>query len=107
MISKLISSLPYLFLVGLACTPVTAEPARPKLLNYDIAGLIRFENSEEAEARRAKLIHFIWPDGLPTTRPTVTDVPNDCPELSAVESDLVSHVRRFNVDVSGFDFHSL
>ena len=81
--------------------------SEPKLLQYDIAGLIGFDNAQGAEARRAELIHFIWPGGLPATRPTVTDVPKDCPELSAVESDLVSHVRRLDVDVSGFDFHSL
>jgi hypothetical protein len=101
------SILPCLLLAGLACAPAAAETANPKLLQYDIAGLIRFDSAQGAEARRAELIHFIWPGGLPATRPTVTDVPKDCPELSAVESDLVSHVRRLDVNVSGFDFHSL
>lgn len=107
MLFKLLSSLTYLLFVALACAPAAAEPANSKLSNFDIAGLIRFNNAEGAEARRAQLIRFIWPGGLPTTRPAVTDVPKDCPELSAVEADLVSRVRRFDVDVSGFDFHSL
>src|SRR5262245_53833101 len=104
---RIFSRVLYLFFVGFACVPADAEPAKSKLENFDIAGLIRFDNAEGAEARRDKLIRFIWPDGLPTTRPTVTDVPKDCSELSAVETDLVDHVRRFDVDVSGFDFHSL
>jgi hypothetical protein len=101
-------SLPYLLLVGLACAPAaTAEPVKSKLSNFDIAGLIRFDNADGAEARRDKLIRFIWPNGLPATRPAVSDVPTDCPELPALESGLASRVRRFDVDVSGFDFHSL
>lgn len=104
---KPMSSLSYLLLLSLGCAAVAAEPANPKLLDYDIAGLMRFDNSKGAEARRAELIQFIWPEGMPKTRPTVTDVAKDCPELSAVEPDLISHVRRFDVDVSGFDFHSL
>jgi hypothetical protein len=104
---KQISTLSCLLLAGIACAPAAAETVSPKLLQYDIAGLIRFDNAQGAEARRAELIHFIWPGGLPATRPTVTDISKDCPELSAVESDLVSHVRRFDVNVSRFDFHSL
>src|SRR5262249_16671564 len=107
-----ISSLSCIVFVVLSSTSsVAAEASKsnaiPKLATFDITNLIRFDDAAGAEARRDKLIHFIWPDGLPTTRPTVTDVAKDCPELSALEPELVDHVRRFDVDVSGFDFHSL
>jgi hypothetical protein len=104
---RIISSFLYIFFLALACSPAAAEPANSKLVDFDIAGLIRFDDAGGAEARREKLIRFIWPAGLPATRPVVTDVPKDCPELSALEPGLVSRVRRFDVDVSGFDFHSL
>jgi hypothetical protein len=107
---KAICFLPCLLLAALTCARAAAEPANSnskKLSTFDIAGLIRFDNAEGAEARRDKLIRFIWPAGLPTARPSVSDVPKDCPELSAIEPGLVSRVRRFDVDVSGFNFHSL
>ena len=79
----------------------------PRLKGFSIGKLVRFENVEQSEARRKKLIEFIWPDGLPATRPKVSKVAKDCPELRSIDGSLVDHIELFDVNVSGFDFHSL
>jgi hypothetical protein len=98
-----------LILVSLAVTGsnLNADDLDPRLNEFDISNLMRIENSEQGEARRNKLIQFIWPEGLPATRPKVSKVANDCPELSSVDRSLIEHLELFDVDVSGFDFHSL
>ena len=45
---------------------------RPGPVHLPADKLVRFRTAEEAEGRRAQLIRFIWPDGLPTTRPSST-----------------------------------
>ena len=84
-----------------------ADDLDPRLKDFNINGLIRFKNSQQAESRRKKLIEFVWPAGLPTTRPNVSKVDKDCAELRAIDASLIDHIEKFDIDVSGFDFHSL
>ena len=37
----------------------------------------------------------------------MSKVPKDCPELSSIDGSLIDHIELFDVNVSGFDFHSL
>ena len=43
---------------------------------FDPSGLIRFETTSQAERHRASLNKYIWPQGLPTTRPKVQSLMN-------------------------------
>lgn len=79
----------------------------PKLVGFDIGPMIRFTTPAEAEQRRAELVRFIWPEGLPATRPQVTSLTEGCPELQSIERTLYDNVDRFDIDVSGFDFHAM
>ena len=92
---------------GLAA-PAAELPA--KLEGYDPSGHIRFATLEEAEARREKLIHFFWPDGLPTEAlPRVTagiDIPEELlverggkNPRKPVNRDLVASVDRLDFTV--------
>ncbi len=79
----------------------------PKLEGFDIAPLVRFATAGEAEARRAEMVKLIWPEGLPTTRPKVSESIEECPELASVDQGLMRSVDRYDIDVAGMDFHSL
>ncbi|WP_425400083.1 hypothetical protein [Aeoliella sp.] len=81
-----------------------AEELDPRLKEFDISGLVRFETPQQAEAVRQRMVRFIWPNGLPATRPTVVPLDGHPAELAAVDRSLVSKVERYDVDVSGFDF---
>ena len=93
-----------LLALGLAA-PAAALPA--ELEGYDPSGHIRFATPEEAEARREKLIHYFWPDGLPANAlPRVTagiDFPEDLlverggkKPRKPVNRDLVASVERLD-----------
>lgn len=79
--------------------------------NNDPYNQIRFDTAVEADAKRQQLTNFIWATGLPTSAlPTVTaNVGSSIfgADLSGINQALVSQVTRLDVDVSGFDFHSL
>lgn len=96
-----------LALLAIAGSSLNAEDLDPRLNKFDIGKLVRIESAEQGETHRKKLIQFIWPEGLPTTRPKVSKVAIDCPELSSIDRSLIDHVEMFDIDVSGFDFHSL
>lgn len=84
-----------------------AQDLDPKLVDYDGSRQIRFIGSAEAEARRAEMVKFVWPAGLTDSRPNVTADLGECPELAAVDAELIASVDLYDVDVGGFDFHSL
>ena len=67
--------------------------------NFDPSGMIRFETTSQAERRRASLNKYIWPQGLPNTRPKVRRLMN-AEELKGISPDLIDHVDRF--DIRGF-----
>jgi hypothetical protein len=85
-----------------------AEPSLdPRLTNYSIEGQIRFRNGEQAEERREKLIRAIWSEGLPKTRPTVTENVPIPEELSVIQRNLTLRADLYTVNVSAMDFLSL
>jgi hypothetical protein len=81
--------------------------SQPFPTNNDPANQIRFDTPTEADARRAQLVDFIWGGGLPTAMPAATtDVP--FPDLAVGINPLnVARVDRLDVNVSGWDFHSV
>jgi len=88
--------------------PAAALP--PELKDYDPSGQIRFKTPAEADARREKLIRFIWPDGLPKTKPAVTaDLGDDVfsGDLKGVDAARTARVDKLDADVGGYDFHSI
>lgn len=101
-----LASLVSILFTGLATVSV-AQELDPRLSNYDISQQIRFHNSDEAEVRRDKLIRCIWKDGLPKSRPTVTENLVSPEEMSLVRQDLIARVDLYTADVSSMDFQSL
>src|SRR5690606_36927782 len=93
--------------IAIAVASGQASAIDPRLEGFDIAPLVRFANAVEAEARRAEMVKLIWPEGLPSTRPEVSESIDECPELASVDQGLMSAVDRYGVDVAGMDFHSL
>ena len=83
-----------------------AQDPLAALKNFKIDGLMRFRDSQQAEATRDQLIHSIWPGGLPTARPKVSAASIDAPEIAALDKSLVGSVRKFDVNISDFDWHS-
>lgn len=83
-----------------------AQDPLAALKNFKIDGLVRFRDSRQAEATRDQLIHSIWPGGLPTTRPKVSEASVQSPEIQALDKSLVGTVRLFDVNISDFDWHS-
>jgi hypothetical protein len=73
---------------------------------FDPSGLIRFETTSQAERHRASLNKYIWPQGLPTTRPKVQSLMN-VEELQGMRPDLIDHVDRLDVTVGDFDFSTI
>ena len=66
-----------------------AQELDPRLNNFDISGLVRFDSPDEAEARRGEMLKLIWPDGITTARPKVTESIDFPPELGTVDKSLV------------------
>jgi dienelactone hydrolase len=74
--------------------------------NNDPANQIRFKTAAEADSRRAKLVEFIWSDGLPKTLPTLARSVELPPEAIAIDPTNVARVDRLDADVSGWNFHA-
>jgi hypothetical protein len=88
-------------------SPTTAEELDSRLGNFDIAQLVRFENAEQAEAWRAEMIKFIWPEGLPDTRAQVDESIGECPELGSVDKRLIASIDRYDIEVGATGFESI
>jgi hypothetical protein len=97
----------FAFIVSLVAQVSAAQELDARLDNFDITGLVRFDSPDEAEARRGEMIKLIWPDGITTARPKVTESIDYPPELRTVDKTLVSRVDRYDVDVMNADFHSI
>ena len=95
------------------CTDVVRSVAAlPAILeDYDPSGQIRFRTSAEADTKRQELIHYIWPDGLPTnTLPAAaTNIGAEVfsGDLKGLNGELAASVDRLDSNVSGMDFHSI
>ena len=94
-------------LMFLSATAAHSQDLDPRLANYDISGQLRFRDRTESEQRRETLVRSIWKSGLPSARPTVTDVPVSTDQISLIKSSLVSKAERYSVNVSGMDFESI
>ena len=83
----------------------------PEMAGYDPSKQIRFSTPAQAEARRQELIHFIWPDGLPSnTLPTVArNIAADVFDryLPGIERKSVAAVDKLDADIAPYDFHSI
>lgn len=90
-------------LVGMIECCSAQEVLESPIPNFDPSGMIRFETTSQAERRRASLNKYIWPQGLPTTRPKVRRLMN-AEELKGISPDLIDHVDRFDIAVGEFDF---
>lgn len=78
-----------------------------RLANYDINPHIRFQDRQQAEDRRNLLVRAIWREGLPTTRPTVTEKLSAPEEVAKVNQSLISRVDQYRMNVSNMDFVAL
>ncbi len=87
----------------------SAEALPPELVGYDPAGLVRFSTPAEADARRAELIKYIWPGGLPGTTPATQNIDASVfrRNLRGISAELVASVDKLDADVGGYDFHAL
>lgn len=65
---------------------------------------IRFRTPAEAEARREKLINFIWSEGLPETLPHVTRGIAYPDGLTDIDPSVVARVDELSIEVSGYNF---
>jgi dienelactone hydrolase len=74
--------------------------------NNDPANQIRFKTAAEADARRAKLVNFIWTGGLPKTLPAVARGVDLPAEAIAIDPGNVASVDRLDANVSGWNFHA-
>lgn len=75
--------------------------------NNDPGTQIRFNTRAEAEARRQKLIQFIWPDGLPDAMPEVERNVEFPPLAVGIDPYNAIRVDKLDMDVSSWDFHSI
>ncbi len=91
----------------LPCAVAQEGNLDPRLKAFDISGLVRFSSLEAANERRKLLIHSIWPDGLPGTRPKVEQVGSSCVELASVDESLIDRVERFECNIPELDFFGL
>jgi hypothetical protein len=77
--------------------PTNNEPARQ----------IRFNTASEADARRAKLINYIWDSGLPATLPGVASDVAFPDQSVGIDPLNVARVDRITSNVSDWDFESV
>lgn len=96
-----------LTIVAFSTSAANSQELDPRLSNFDISGQVRFQNRKEAEERRDMLVRFIWKQGLPATRPAVTELKTPPDELAAIKQTLIARVHLYDVNVSSMDFHSL
>lgn len=93
--------------MALVCSAANSQELDSRLVNYDISGQIRFHDRNEAEKRRDTLVRSIWKAGLPTIRPTVTEVANSTDQISPINSSLISKAEQYSINVSNMDFESI
>ena len=79
----------------------------PRLAKYDISGQIRFQNSAEAEQKRDQLVRAIWKNGLPETRPTVTEKVDPNEPFAKIKPGLIERCDQYTINVSSMDFQAL
>lgn len=99
-------SIAVLVSIALCSTAAYGQRSIDDLKDFRINGLVRFHDAQSAEATRHRLIHAIWPGGLPQTRPEVTAVENDAEELASIDRSLFVSAQRYDINVSGFDWIS-
>ncbi|MEC7597436.1 MAG: hypothetical protein VX936_03615, partial [Planctomycetota bacterium] len=75
-------------LIGLAQTTQAQMEMDSPLPDFNPERLVRFESVSQAERRRESLQKYIWPEGLPSTRPKVSNVMQPR-ELEKVSPDLI------------------
>ncbi|HXC50250.1 MAG TPA: hypothetical protein VN634_05145 [Candidatus Limnocylindrales bacterium] len=90
----------------LTARDVIAQAKPEALKDFRIDGLVRFHDPIEAEAARERLIHAIWPGGLPKTRPVTHDAAKNSDPLASLDANLIVSATRLDVNVSGFDWHA-
>ena len=93
-------------LIGLAQTTQAQMEMDSPLPEFNPERMVRFESISQAERRRESLQKYIWPEGLPSTRPKVSNVMQPR-ELEKVSPDLIDHVDRFEIAVGPFDFEAI
>jgi hypothetical protein len=93
-------------LIGLAQTTQAQMEMDSPLPDFNPERMVRFESVSQAERRRESLQKYIWPEGLPSTRPKVSNVMQPS-ELEKVSADLIDHVDRFEITVGPFDFEAI
>lgn len=72
--------------------------------NNDPARQIRFDSPEQADAKRAELIRFIWPAGLPRDLPTVVEGVAAPAPLATIDAGLYDRIDRLEVAIADWDF---
>lgn len=81
--------------------------------NNDPNNQIRFDTPAQADAARANLVNYIWDGGpigsggLPTTLPSVTTNVAFPSQADGIDQWNVASVDQLDVNVSGYDFHSI
>ncbi|MEX0641148.1 MAG: hypothetical protein WD468_00525 [Pirellulales bacterium] len=98
------------FLIG--GPAASAQEVKPQ--PFDPSGLVRFDNLENAESRRQKLVTFVWSGGLPTTTLPEADknvgdtVFAPAGDLETIDPANAEAVDRLKIEVTGgFDYHSI
>lgn len=97
----------FMLLVVFSLPVGQAEEHRPAWADHDPSGLVRFKTPAEAERRRQELIRFIWPDGLPETRPAADRDIAFPPALGGIARGMVSRVDRLEADIGGTGFRAV
>jgi hypothetical protein len=94
------------FFLGMVECCAAQQLSDSPLPDFDPSGMVRFETASQAERRRASLNKYIWPQGLPTTRPKVQSLMN-AEELQGISPDFIDHVDRLDITVGDFDFSAV
>lgn len=101
----------FLFLAAATLLVQPAGALPPELAGYDPAGQVRFATPEAADARRRKLVEWIWPGGLPVD--ALPQVSRDiglevfAGELAGIDGARAASVDRLDAEVAPYGFHSV
>lgn len=90
-------------LVFLAAAVAPSLAAAPFPTNNDPTRQIRFDAPADADARREELIRFIWPEGMPSESPNVTEGVAPPSELATVEASLIERIDRLDCQIADWD----